>query len=126
MAPRPPGERIGTPAAWPYLLAVSRRTPIAFSIWRSVQPRRASARSRCFLSLLETLAIPGANQKFDAVVDAGTAQVRRHAMSCIAWEEDELLSVPKEVGLSMVDTFHGMTGTAAPSGEPLYVVVAGR
>jgi len=60
------------------------------------------------------------------VVDAETAEVQRFAMSCVAWEEGELVSLLRDVGFSTVEMVPGLTGPAAPSGEPLYVLVARR
>ena len=90
--PQSPGDRTGTPAALGYLLAVSRRTPVARSIGRNGQPRRPSARSCCFLSLLKTLAILGTDQKVHAVVNARAAislagfQVSIHCRSWVSTE----------------------------------------
>src|SRR5664279_95353 len=52
------GARTATPAARRYAPAVSRRTPVASSIFLSDQPSRPSARTCCFFSSLKTLAIP--------------------------------------------------------------------
>ena len=54
----PPRLRTAIPTARRYALAVSRRTPVADWIRRSVQPRRPSATTCCFLSSPKTLAIP--------------------------------------------------------------------
>lgn len=55
LRPQLPGGRTSIPAARRYPAAVSRRTPVAFSIRRSVQPNRPSAKICCRLSSLKTL-----------------------------------------------------------------------
>src|SRR5918912_2189740 len=52
------GARTAIPAARRYTPAVSRRVPVACSIFRSDQPSRPRARTCCFFSSLKTLAIP--------------------------------------------------------------------
>jgi len=49
-----PGRRVAIPASFRYALAVSRRTPVASSIRRSVQPSLPSATTSCFFSFLKT------------------------------------------------------------------------
>jgi len=53
----PRGGRTPVPAAFSYVLAVSRRTPVARSIRRSGHPSLPSARICCFFSSLKTLLI---------------------------------------------------------------------
>ena len=52
-----PGGRTGIPAAFKYPAAVSRRTPVAPWMRRSVHPSRPKAITCCFFSSLKTLAI---------------------------------------------------------------------
>jgi hypothetical protein len=52
------GARTAMPAPRRYAPAVSRRIPVASSIFRSDQPSRPSASTCCFFSSLKTLAIP--------------------------------------------------------------------
>lgn len=56
-ARRPRGGRVAIPAAFKYELAVSRRTPVAASMRRSVHPSRPSAKICCRFSSLKTLLI---------------------------------------------------------------------
>src|SRR5271157_893343 len=53
--PHDPGGRTATPAAFRYVPAVSRRTPVACSMRRSGQPSRPSAITCCRFSSLKTL-----------------------------------------------------------------------
>src|SRR5579864_1652334 len=53
--PQPPGGRTAMPAAFKYPVAVSRRTPVAFSMRRSGQPNCPSAITCCLFSSLKTL-----------------------------------------------------------------------
>src|SRR5665213_3953185 len=53
--PQPPGFPTGMPAAFKYPAAVSRRTPVAFSIRRSAQPSWPSAMTCFFFSSFKTL-----------------------------------------------------------------------
>src|SRR5258705_1666672 len=53
--PHPPGGRTAIPAAFRYAPAVSRRTPVACSMRRSVQPSFPSAITCCFFSSFKTL-----------------------------------------------------------------------
>src|SRR5258705_1583675 len=65
--PHRPGARTATPAALKYAPAVSRRTPVASSIRRKLQPRRPNT-STCFcFSSLKTLAILGAADQIRAL-----------------------------------------------------------
>src|SRR5439155_25092148 len=56
--PHPPGGRTAIPDAFRYAPAVSRRTPVACSMRRSVQPSFPSAITCCFFSSFKTLLMP--------------------------------------------------------------------
>src|SRR5947209_10698436 len=55
LRPQPPGGRTPMPAARRYSAAVSRRTPVAFWIFRSDHPSRPNAITCCFFSSFKTL-----------------------------------------------------------------------
>src|SRR5262249_35866100 len=56
--PHPPDGRTAIPTAFRYAPAVSRRTPVACSMRRSVQPSFPSAITCCFFSSFKTLLMP--------------------------------------------------------------------
>jgi hypothetical protein len=54
---QPPAGRTAIPAAFRYAAPVSRRTPVACWMRRSVHPSRPNAETCCFFSLFKTLAM---------------------------------------------------------------------
>ena len=60
------------------------------------------------------------------VVDANTARVERHAMSCVAWERHELEAVLRELGFATVETLPGLLGADAEPDELLFALVADK
>src|SRR6185437_12899551 len=56
--PHAPGGRTPIPAAFRYVLAVSRRTPVSCSMRRKGHPSRPRAITCCFFASLKTLLIP--------------------------------------------------------------------
>lgn len=60
------------------------------------------------------------------VVDAETASVERHAMSCVAWEPQEIETMLRDIGFSSVEMLGGMEGASGSVSESLYVVLARR
>jgi hypothetical protein len=74
--PTPGGRRTGMPAALQYPLDVSRRTPVAASIFLSDHPSRPRARTCCLFSSLKTLAIPATDHSVHRLVNVSAHYIR--------------------------------------------------
>jgi hypothetical protein len=64
------------PAALQYPLDVSRRTPVAASIFLSDHPSRPRARTCCLFSSLKTLAIPATDHSVHRLVNVSAHYIR--------------------------------------------------
>lgn len=60
------------------------------------------------------------------IIDAETASVERHAMSCIAWDANEFETMLREIGFASVEMLPGLTGATNSSNRSLFVIVARR
>ena len=76
------GARTATPAARRYPPAVSRRTPVASSIFLSDHPSRPRARTCCLFSSLKTLAIPAADHRPAAFVNVPAPYISWPVLRC--------------------------------------------
>ncbi len=60
------------------------------------------------------------------IVDAETASVERHAMSCVAWEPAEFEATLREIGFATVEAHPGMGAPTDTLRGVLYALVAER
>ncbi len=60
------------------------------------------------------------------VIDLDTAEVTRHAMSCVAYERESIATMLRAVGLRAIDHPETMLGAPPPPEPSLFTVVARR